>query len=553
VGKNYYPFREIWDLMNDAGIGEIKTLSFDDLPFSEEIRKAIADMGFEEPTPIQSLAIPPILEGKDVVGQAYTGTGKTAAFGIPALELVDPTDPRVQVIVLCPTRELAIQVAEELSRLSRHKTGIRIVPIYGGQPIERQLSALQRGVHIVIGTPGRVMDHMRRRTLSLGQIRMVVLDEADEMLDMGFRDDIETILADVPKKRQTVLFSATMSQEILDLAKRYLQKPMMVKVVHRQLTVPSTEQVYFEVHEGMKLELLSRLIDIHDLQLSLVFCNTKRKVDEVVSQLKARGYPAEGLHGDMNQAQRERVMGRFRTGGIEILVATDVAARGIDVENIEAVFNYDVPQDEEYYVHRIGRTGRAGKAGKAFTFVSGREIYKLRDIQRYANVRIAQQKLPSVADVAESRENQVLDRVREVLQEDDLGRYAQMVERLLREDHTSLDVAAALLKMRLSAESGASDIRDEDLENTGAEPGMARLFVNVGRSHGVRAKDIVGAIAGETGMPGKRIGAIDIFDSYTFVEVPKELAREVLTIMDGNQIKGKSIHIEPASKRQSSR
>ncbi len=424
--------------------------SFLDLELSPELQKAIRDMGFEEPTPIQLLAIPPIRQGKDVVGQAYTGTGKTAAFGIPVLERINPSDRRVQSIILCPTRELAIQVSEELRRLSAYMKGIRVVPIYGGQPIERQFSALRQGVHIVIGTPGRVMDHMRRKTLSLAAVNLVVLDEADVMLDMGFRDDIETILRGIPRNRQIVLFSATMPSEILELAKRYQNDPQVLKVVHRQLTVPVIDQVYFEVQERMKPELLSRLIDLNHLKSSLVFCNTKRRVDELVNIFQARGYSVEGLHGDMNQSQRERVLEKFRRGEIEILIATDVAARGIDVEGIEAVFNYDVPQDEEYYVHRIGRTGRAGKTGRAFTFVSGRDMQKMREIQRYTGARIVQRPIPSPVEVEEARAGMILDRVREVLETDGMGPYIRMVEQLLREDYTSLDVAAALLKMHMA-------------------------------------------------------------------------------------------------------
>jgi ATP-dependent RNA helicase DeaD len=439
----------------EKGSQTLPSGSFSDLNLSREIEKAIQEMGFEEPTPIQSLAIPPIRQGRDVIGQAYTGTGKTAAFGIPALEKINSADSHVQAIILCPTRELAIQVSEEIRKLSAYMKRIRVIPIYGGQSIERQISALRQGVHIVIGTPGRVMDHMRRRTLSLGTTRLVILDEADVMLDMGFRDDIETILRGIPRERQIVLFSATMPQEIQDLAKRYQQNPLILKVVHRQLTVPAIEQVYFEVHERQKPELLSRIIDLNRFRSSLVFCNTKRRVDELVDLLGARGYSVEGLHGDMNQPLRERVMEKFRKGDIEILVATDVAARGIDVEAIEAVFNYDVPQDEEYYVHRIGRTGRAGRTGKAFTFVSGRDIQKLREIQRFTGTRIAQHPLPSPVEVEEARAILILEQVRRVLEAGKLGTHIHLVEQLLREDYTSLDVSAALLKILMAGEISA--------------------------------------------------------------------------------------------------
>lgn len=435
---------------------EQASTTFAELHLSKELQKAIAEMGFEEPTPIQSCTIPPIMEGKDVIGQAYTGTGKTAAYGIPTLEKIDPNEHSIQSLILCPTRELAIQVSEELKRLSLYKKGVRILPIYGGQPIERQITALRQGVHIIIGTPGRVMDHMRRRTLSLAAVRLVILDEADEMLDMGFRDDIETILKGIPRQRQMVLFSATMPQGILDITKRFQKNPEMVKVTHRQMVVPGIEQFYLEVPERMKLELLTRLIDQNNFTSSLIFCNTKRKVDDLVNAIQVRGYSVEGLHGDMSQSQREKVMGSFRKGEIEILVATDVAARGIDVEGIEAVFNYDVPQDEEYYVHRIGRTGRMGRSGRAFTFVSGKDVQKMRDIQRYTQATIALQTLPSLIDVDEARENLLMNRIREVLEAGNLENYVVIVERLLRKDYTSLDVAAASLKILMGKEASSS-------------------------------------------------------------------------------------------------
>lgn len=528
----------------------MEKLRFDELELSQEIRQAVAEMGFEEASPIQSKAIPQIMKGRDVIGQAQTGTGKTAAFGIPILEMIDPGNSRVQAIILCPTRELAIQVAEEFGKLGKHKRDISTVPIYGGQPIERQIRALKKGVQIVIGTPGRVMDHLDRRTLRLDSVKMVVLDEADEMLDMGFREDIELILQKVPEDRQTLLFSATMPQQILDLTAKYQRDPQFVKVVHKELTVPSIEQIYYEVKEKAKLEVLSRLVDVMNPNLSLVFCNTKKRVDELVEKMQARGYMVDGLHGDMKQQQRDRVMSKFRSGSIDILVATDVAARGLDVDDVEIVFNYDVPPDEEYYVHRIGRTGRAGRSGKAVTFVVGKEIYKLRDIQKYTKTRIALHKIPSLSDVEESKTAAFLDKVKDIIAEGNLSRYIDIVQKLLEEDYTTLDVAAALLKMNMSTENKTLQEEGEDYDNTGAaEPGMVRLFINVGRNQGIRAKDIVGSIAGETGLSGKLIGSIDIYDKYTFVEVPREYTKDVLMIMKDNQIKGNRINIEPANRK----
>jgi len=434
---------------------------FKDLELSKEIQMAVRDMGFEEATPIQIQSIPYMLEGKDVIGQAQTGTGKTAAFGIAALERIDPVNKGLQAVILCPTRELAIQVSEELKKLSKYKKGIEILPIYGGQPIDRQIRALRRGVQIIIGTPGRVMDHMERRTLKMDGVKIIVLDEADEMLDMGFREDIETIMRKIPKERQTILFSATMSRAILDLTKKYQTKPQMIKLAHKEMTVPNVEQFYFEVKSQAKPEVLSRLIDLNDLKLSLVFCNTKRSVDELVETLKARGYLADGLHGDLQQRQRDTVMSKFRRKEIEILVATDVAARGIDVGDIEAVFNYDIPMDDEYYLHRIGRTARAGKAGRAFNFVTGREVYRIRQIQQFTKTKIIAQKVPSVSDIEEIRTNLVLEKVKGIVDAGHLGEYTNLVEKLIQDDYTSSEVAAALLKIVMGegSKEGAMKIK----------------------------------------------------------------------------------------------
>ena len=525
-------------------------IQFSDLHLSREIGKAIEDMGFEEPSPIQALAIPLIQAGRDVTAQAQTGTGKTAAFGIPIIEKIDPTKRTVQTIVLCPTRELAIQIAEEFSNLLAHIPRISVLPIYGGQPIERQLRALQSGVHIVIGTPGRVMDHLDRRTLRLDDVKIVVLDEADQMLDMGFRDDIELILRKVPQTRQTLLFSATMPQPILEISKKFQTKPEFVRVEYAELTVPSTEQLYIEVKEREKLDVLCRLIDMLDPHLAIIFCNTKRRAEELSSKVRARGYRADELHGDMKQSQRDRVMGGFRKGIIDILIATDVAARGIDVEDVDIVINFDVPQDVEYYIHRIGRTGRAGKSGKAVTFVSPKDFTKLREIMHYAKVQITRMPVPSQSDVAQSKTRGILEQVRETIAAGSLEQFVRIIETETEGDLNTIDIAAALLKMQmdvgneLTAEKPAGEV---DFGDTGAESGMVRFFLGVGRQHKVAPKDIVGAIAGETGIPGKAIGAIRILDSYSFVEVPRENAQEVYTIMKERTIRNQPTGIEPAS------
>jgi ATP-dependent RNA helicase DeaD len=535
----------------------MENLNFKELNLSEAIQKALDDMGFEEATPIQSKAIPPIMEGKDIIGQAQTGTGKTCAFGIPAIEMIDPKIAGVQALMLCPTRELAIQLSEELKCLCKFKKGIKTLPIYGGQSIDRQIMALKNKPQIIIGTPGRVMDHMRRHTLKLQDLKMIVLDEADEMLNMGFREDIDTILKEVPVERQTLLFSATMSKEILEITKLYQKDPMIVKTVHKELTMPTTEQFYIEVREASKLELLCRMIDANNIKVGIVFCNTKRKVDEVTTALQTRGFSAEALHGDMKQTERDRVMNKFRKGLVDILIATDVAARGIDVNNVEAVFNYDIPSDEEYYVHRIGRTGRAGKKGISYSFVFGRDIFKLKDIQRYTKTDILPMKPPSISDVEGVKQDST---VKQILTALDLGGYSKynvIIEKILEEseDATTMDVASVLYKMAFGVMDGRgyadSDLdADDEMEYTTG--GMARLFMNVGTLDNIQPKNIVQGIASKTSMPGKMIGAIDIHKQFTFIEVPTKYADEVIVAMADFTHKGRVVVIEKASKRQKS-
>lgn len=526
----------------------MEKLKFKDLNISSEIQKAVEDMGFEEASPIQSLAIPQILAHKDVTGQAQTGTGKTAAFGIPLLENLNSNDKNLQAIILCPTRELAIQVAEELKKLSKYMPKIDVLPVYGGQPIDRQIKALQTGVQVIIGTPGRVMDHIDRGTLKLNTIKTVILDEADEMLDMGFREDIEYILEDIPDDRQFLLFSATLPQEIMQLAKRYQNDPEIVKITKHELTTPDVEQKYFEVKEDMKLELLSRLLDLNNFDLSLVFCNTKRKVDKLVSHLQIRGYLADGLHGDLTQNQRDRVMGKFKNGNLEILVATDVAARGIDVGGVEAVFNFDIPNDNEYYVHRIGRTGRAGKTGKAFSFVSGREIYQLRDIQRYAKTKIDQAPIPSISDVAEVKKDNFIEQLKERIKTENISKEIYIIEKLIEEDYNSIDIAATLLKGIMQD----SKYKEEEFGDTEAHEGFVRFFMSVGRKHDMTISVIINAIHEKTGLNGHQIGNIDIFDNFSFVEIPNANASDFYRFMGDTYIANKRVHIEPARPREKS-
>lgn len=556
----------------------METVRFDELQVDERILRAVTDMGFEAMSPIQAQAIPVQMEGRDVIGQAQTGTGKTAAFGIPLLQKIDRDSRKLQAIALCPTRELAIQVAEEIRRLAKFMHGIKVLPIYGGQDIGRQIRGLKDGVQIVIGTPGRVMDHMRRKTIKCDSVHTVVLDEADEMLNMGFLEDMETILGQLPEERQTVMFSATMPMAIQEIARKFQKNPVNVKVVKKELTVPKVTQYYYEVKPKTKVEVMCRLLDMYAPRLSVAFCNTKKQVDELVQELQGRGYFAEGLHGDLKQEQRDRVMNSFRNGTTEILVATDVAARGIDVDDVGAVFNYDIPQDDEYYVHRIGRTGRAGKEGIAFSFVVGKEVYKLRDIQRYCKTKIIPQAIPSLDDITSIKAEKIMEQVKEILVSTDLTRMVHVVEqKLVEEDYTSLDVAAALLKLAMGeenediAESGRLarslddldrygwDKKDRSRGGRGGRSGgnrerearqdrgdMIRLFVNIGKNQNIRPGDILGAIAGEAGIPGRMVGSIDMYDKYTFVEVPNDDAKVVMKAMKNVKIKGKSVRMEVA-------
>ena len=556
-------------------------VKFEELQLDERIIRAITEMGFEEASPIQAQAIPVVLEGRDMIGQAQTGTGKTAAFGLPLLQKVDPKVKKLQAIVLLPTRELAIQVAEELRRFAKFMHGVKVLPIYGGQDIVRQIRALKDGTQIVVGTPGRVMDHMRRKTVKTDHVHTVVLDEADEMLNMGFLEDMETILSQLPEERQTLMFSATMPQAIAEIARKFQTDPVTVRVIKKELTVPKVTQYYYEVKPKNKVEVMCRLLDLYDPKLSVVFCNTKRQVDELVQALQGRGYFAEGLHGDLKQVQRDRVMESFRKGRTDILVATDVAARGIDVGNV------DIPQDDEYYVHRIGRTGRAGREGKAFSLVVGREVYKLRDIQRYCKTKIIPQAIPSLNDITEIKAEKILDQVQETLNDSDLAKVVNILEKkLIEEDYTSLDVAAALLKMAMGDDNediidnylparslddldsfgrgrgrersrggrgnrkGATDRAAVDYVINGAGEHMARLFINIGKAQRVTPGDILGAVAGESGIPGRLVGSIDMYDGYTFVDVPAEYAENVLKAMSHAKIRGKNIHVEKANSRR---
>jgi ATP-dependent RNA helicase DeaD len=639
---------------------------FTELGLSPELLKAIDKLGFEKASPIQAEAIPPLMQGSDVVGQSQTGSGKTAAFAIPAIEKTDPAKRFVQALILCPTRELAVQVSEEVHKLALFKRGITALPIYGGQSYERQFYGLKQGAQIVIGTPGRVMDHMRRGTLRLETAKIVILDEVDVMLNMGFRDDIELILQSTPKERQTVFFSATIPRPIQQLIEKYARNPKQVRIEQKAMTVPTVEQVYYEVDRRYKIELLTRLIDIHDLKLGIIFCNTKRMVDDLVDHLEAAGYMADRLHGDMNQAQRDRVMNKFRKSGLEFLVATDIAARGIDVDDVQVVFNYDLPYDVEDYLHRIGRTGRAGRSGRAISFVAGREMFQIYNIERFTKTKIQRGKPPSVEEVEDAKANVFLDKIRSTLQNSDFKREDHLIERLLEEGFSSTDIASALLHhLRVGDGTPAAkapreeerprpdraphreerperyserhdrrfDNRRDDRQNApdrGRSPGFAapqskplppvrpvaakepvvakepivaappsavpkpeakpsakskpeektysdaeimasvveppkkaeakpapkpsrrtpdgqtRLWMNVGEEQGIMPIDVVNTVAGETGLPGKVVGMVDVRERHLFVDVASEHVKGIVAKLNRSEFKGHKLKVKVA-------
>ncbi len=451
---------------------------FEEMGLSQPLLQAVSHMGFETTTPIQELAIPPALASRDIIGQAQTGTGKTAAFGIPMIEKIQQGTEQIEGLVVAPTRELAVQVAEELNSIGQVKR-IRALPIYGGQDINRQIRALKNKPQIIVGTPGRLMDHMRRKTIRLSQVSTVVLDEADEMLNMGFIEDIETILKEVPEERQTLLFSATMPRPIQELARRFMKDPETIQVKSREMTVPSIEQYYLETHERQKFDILCRLLDIHSPERAIIFGRTKRRVDEIYEALNKRGYSAEGIHGDLTQARRDSVMNSFRKGFTEILVATDVAARGLDIGDVTHIYNFDIPQDPESYVHRIGRTGRLGKAGMAFTFVTPREMEHLRFIEKMTKKRIIRQSPPTMSQALEGQQRLTAEKIIQTSEGEDISEYKDIAQSLL-EEKDSITLLAAALKIltrepdttpvRLTEEAPLHKKKSRDFKTEGKRP-----------------------------------------------------------------------------------
>jgi ATP-dependent RNA helicase DeaD len=548
--------------------------TFADLGLSPAVLSVLEALGYEEPTPIQVKAVPPLQEGRDVIGRAATGTGKTAAFALPLVERVEPGKPGVQGLVMAPTRELAVQVAQAIDRYGGGR--LRVLAVYGGQPIERQLRELRRGVQVVVGTPGRLLDHMRRGSLDLSTVRYVVLDEADEMLDMGFIEDIETVLEATPADRQTALFSATFPPRIAALAKRHMRDPERVTVVPETMDIPLVRQTSYVVPRAHKLEALGRILDLEAPTSAIVFCRTRVEVDQLTEALRVRGYRPEALHGGLAQPQRDRVMARFRDGSADLLIATDVAARGLDVEHVSHVVNYDIPQTPDVYVHRIGRTGRAGREGAAITLVEPRERFHLRGIERVTGQSMEQARVPTAADLRERRRETIRAAIREMLAEGDLEPFRQMVE-ALAEEHDPMEIAAAAARLASELSQGEAAEGPEEIpqwdpsrpspsregrgprgrrdraEGEGRGDGGARrprgggetttLYIGIGRRRGVRPADVVGAIIGEANVPASAIGAVEIADQFTLVEVDEQVAERVVSALSGAAIRGRNVSV----------
>jgi ATP-dependent RNA helicase DeaD len=537
-----------------------EVLNFRDLGLSESTLKSIEEIGYKVPSPIQAQAIPVVLSGQDVVGQAQTGTGKTAAFMLPILEKIDPKNRNVQALVLCPTRELAVQVHDEAKKFAKNNRDINLLSIYGGQSYDPQIRALKRGVQIVVGTPGRVMDHMKRKTLKLDHLKFMVLDEADEMLNMGFKDDIESILIETPEERQTVLFSATMPSEILKIARTHQNNPEVIKVAAKELSNRQIEQYYIEVKSRDRMQAMIRCIDAKGITSSIVFTNTKREVDDLVSKLQSEGYVAEGLHGDLKQVQRDRVMHAFRRKKVNILVATDIAARGIDVNNIEAVFNFDIPLNEENYVHRIGRTGRAGESGISITFVFGRDMFKLRRIEAYTKSKMQKMPLPNAEDIKNQRINKFISELTANLEGKDFTKEHEILGDLVDAGHSLVDIAASLLNMQVggidkkyapieevtSTDRGGRGDRGGDRRDRGKglRKHEVRLSFNIGNKKRMSPKDLVAMISKNANVPPRAVGDIDIRSKQTYINIDKSFAGQVMKRLDSKYIDGIKLSIE---------
>ena len=513
-------------------------VNFKQLGLPAQTLRALEEMGFENATEIQAQSIPLIQMGYDVVGRSQTGTGKTAAFGIPAISKIDTTEEKrtVQVLLLCPTRELAVQAADEIKKIAKYTDGIKVVAVYGGAPMDRQIMQL-RSANIVVGTPGRVMDHMRRHTLKLNNAKMVILDEADEMLSMGFREDIETILQEVPEERQTILFSATMPKEIMEIINNYQKEPQIVEINKQQVTLDAIGQFYYEVPMGRKNDMLLLLLAEHEPKRSIIFSNTKAMVDELTFFLNENGYKADGLHGDMKQSQRDSVMGAFKGGRTTILVATNVAARGIDVDDIDCVINYDIPSNNEYYVHRIGRTGRAGKTGAAYTICSGRrQVYLMQDIARATKSEVIKLEIPTAESIMKKQRLLKQEELITKLETAEELPYLELVTELMTQGYSAEQIAAAALGMVYGVEESALPVIQ--MEKKRRKGDFVKIRINIGRDQRIAPNFLVGAIAERTSLSGRDIGKIEIFDEDSLVEIPRSAEEEVLAAMVGCKING---------------
>lgn len=536
-------------------------MQFSELNLSDEVLKAVEELGFSEATEIQEKSIPLLMNGRDVIGRSNTGTGKTAAFGIPAIERISREEKKgVEVLILCPTRELAMQACDEIKKFSKYMKWVKPCAVYGGASMEKQIHELKRGANIVVGTPGRVMDHMDRRTLKLGNLKTIILDEADEMLNMGFREDIENILRQIPQERQTVLFSATMPPAIMAITNEYQNNPEIIKIANKQKTVDTIEQYWFEVAMGRKTDALRLLLLAYEPKASMIFCNTKKMVDELTETLCAKGFKAGGLHGDMKQAQRTQVMDRFKNGKISVLIATDVAARGIDVSGVDVVFNYDLPQDNEYYIHRIGRTGRAGKSGIAYTLISGRkQVYEMKAIARYVKADIIQKELPTRDDVIKNKLQHISEKVVSYTEQPVNPETEKLMAELQEQGITAEQIARAFINRRINKEMKAIPEFDMPVplkcDSSGKKTKTVKVDISVGRMHRIAPNFILGALVDATGMSGKSFGKIDIFDRHTTVEVPDADKDFVIESMNNGKINGNRVTVklyEGKERRQSS-
>lgn len=523
----------------------MENLTFRDLNLSDSVLKAIDDLGFEEPSSIQAEIIPVLLEGHDAIGQAQTGTGKTLAFGAPIISRLSHDDNGIKVLVLAPTRELAIQVNDELARIAKH-TSIRIIPVYGGQPIDRQIKALRRGIDIVVGTPGRIIDHINRHTIDLMNINYLVLDEADEMLNMGFVDDVEEILKHANKERQTMLFSATMPNEIRRLATRYMKKDAKtVSIVKNALTVSQTKQYYYEIKHRDRFESLCRILDVDEPTSAIIFCKTKRGVDELVESMQARGYNVEGMHGDMGQNQRLNTLRKFKEGNLDFLVATDVAARGIDVEDVTHVINYDMPQDIESYVHRIGRTGRAKREGIAYTLVTPREYLTLKQIEKVTKSKIKRKDIPTMDDIFETKYRGMVNKIKDTLSDESYKRFMPFAAEL-DEEYNLVDVASALMKMIFDKEVSYDYTQNE----IGFEE-HSRLFLTIGRIDKISPRTLVDFICDNADIDKNEVGDIDLLEKFSFVNVPTQYVEDIIMNCSGKKLSGRRVKIEVAKSKNS--